>query len=104
MDIKVLSKLIVCPHCDMEQKLENCVVHWQLHVLVKLSTSPPQKFQLNVYNQVAQNLAAMANVNAQTCDKTTLSSALLDLPKIKITYNPMQRRMLDVEHVEEQNL
>ena len=29
---------------------------------------------------------------------------VLDLPEIKITYNPMQKRTLDVEHVEEQKL
>ena len=28
----------------------------------------------------------------------------LDLPEIKITYNPMHKRLLNVEHVEEQNL
>ena len=89
--------LITCTNCNLEQKRASCPSSWFARLLIMSSAIPPKKVYVTANNQQLLKLAELANIDLNTCSKTDLTMALLDMPPIKVTYNSLERKITDVD-------
>ena len=92
------GKRATCTSCKMTQHVNTCTQHWFARIYVRNEDNQQNRIHLAAYNNIIRHLAAMSPpLNLTTCSEDELTEHILDIERLKITFDNIANKIIAVE-------
>ena len=97
--VTVKANLSFCEHCKLSQKTSKCSTQWFLRLYVETTSRPVENIRLTLYNDVANKLFTLCNLEGEPTEDQIIES-ILELDDMKIVYDAQSHKLIDIELID----